>query len=286
MVMKARAFILGSIIIVNCIYTIDAKTKISLKQAIDKKIISAKSICAGGLEINCNITNLIKDSLVIMIPAGWRFNSDACKYDYQDILTTHAEVLVLGPKQSRTFDIKGFCCEYSKCGPVKGAKYTLGKLADSNLVALARFLSAHPIDLNTQQYSVWAISDNKETANITCSNDSMAGILRSFVAQVKGEPQPWYTLLKKSTVSQFGSIIDLPLKFKAKIHYDINKTCYASCYIIDEKGNQVSEIFSQWFYPEDKTYQASFNVIGLQKGNYRLVIQNKTDSLFEKSFKI
>jgi hypothetical protein len=263
-----------------------SKTKISLGQALNRKIISAKSVCAGGLEINYHITNLIKDSLVIIVPAGWRFNSDAGNNDYQDILTTHPEVFVLGSKQTKTFDVKGFCCEYTKGGPIKGAKYTLGKLADSNLVSLARFLSIHSIDLNTQQYSVWAISDNKETANITCSNDSVAQVLRTFVAHVKGEPQPWYTLLKKSNISQLGSVNDLPIRFKAKIEYAVNKACYASCYIIDEKGNQVSEIFSQWFYPENTTYQANFNVVGLQKGNYKLVLQNKTDSLFEKSFKI
>ena len=106
------------------------------------------------------------------------------------------------------------------------------------------------------------------------------------MSHVKGEPQPWYTLLKKSNISQLGSVNDLPIRFKAKTEYVVNKTCYASCYIIDEKGNQVSEIFSQWFYPENTVYQANFNVAGLQKGNYRLVLQSKTDSLFEKSFKI
>ena len=284
--MKTRSFIIVSFLLVNCVYLSQAKTKISLGQAIERKIILAKSICAGGLEINYNITNLIKDSLVILVPAGWRFNSDAGKTDYQDILTTQPAVFVLGSKQTKTFDIKGFCCEYTKGGPIKGAKYTLGKLADSNLVSLARFLSSHPIDLNTQQYSVWSISDNKETANITCSNDSIASVLRSFVARIKGEPQPWYTLLKKSNISTLGSINDLPIRFKAKIDYVVNKTCYASCYIIDDKGNQVSEIFSQWFYPENTTYQANFNVAGLQKGNYKLVLQNKTNSFFEKSFKI
>ena len=284
--MKTQSFILSSLLLVNCVYTSVAKTKVSLGQALEKKMIIAKSISAGGLEINYNITNLIKDSLVILFPAGWRFNSDAGKNDYQDILTTQPEVFVLGSKQTKTFNVKGLCCEYTKGGPIKGAKYTLGKLADSNLVSLARFLSIHPIDLNTRQYSVWAISDNKETANIACLNDSLAGVVRSFVSKVKGEPQPWYTLLKKSSISQLGSVNDLPIRFKAKIDYVINKTCYASCYIIDEKGNQVSEIFSQWFYPENTTYQANFNVAGLQKGNYKLVLQNKTDSFFEKSFKI
>jgi hypothetical protein len=284
--MKAKSYIFGTAFAIICTYTATAKTKVSLKQAFDRKLITAKSICAGGLELNYSITNLIKDSLCITIPAGWRFNSDAGKTDYQDILITHDEILVLRSKEVKIFDIKGFCCEATKGGPQKGAKYTLGKMADNSLVALAQYLKEHPADQNTQQYSVWAISDNKETANITSNNDSIAALLRSFVANIKGEPQPWYTLLKKSNVSQSGAVYDFPIRFKANITYAIAKSCYSYCYIIDEKGNTVSEIFGKWLQPENYDYKADFNVKGFKKGDYTLVLKNDKAALFEKSFKI
>ena len=68
-------------------------------------------------------------------------------------------------------------------------------MADSSLVLLARYLNTHQTDSNPEQYSVWAISDGNETANITANNDSIGALLRTFVASVKGEPFPWYTLL-------------------------------------------------------------------------------------------
>jgi hypothetical protein len=284
--MNVKSIIFGTTATLFLFNNVSAKTKVSLKQAFEKKLISAKSICAGGLELNYSITNLIKDSLCITIPAGWRFNSDAGKNDYQDILITHDEILVLRSKEVKTFDIKGFCCEATKGGPQKGAKYTLGKMADNSLVALAQYLKDHPVDQNTQQYSVWAISDNKETANITSGNDSIATLVRSFVANVKGEPQPWYTLLKKSNVSQTGAIYDFPIRFKANITYSVAKTCYSYCYIIDEKGNTVSEIFGKWLQPENYDYKADFNVRGFKKGDYTLVLKNDKSALFEKSFSI
>jgi hypothetical protein len=284
--MNVKSLIFGTTASLFCFYNLSAKTKVTLKQAFEKKLISAKSICAGGLELNYSITNLIKDSLCITIPAGWRFNSDAGKNDYQDILITHDEILVLRSKEIKTFDIKGFCCEATKGGPQKGAKYTLGKMADNSLVALAQYLKEHPADQNTQQYSVWAISDNKETANITNNNDSIAGLLRSFVANIKGEPQPWYTLLKKSNVSQTGAVYDFPIRFKANITYAVAKTCYSYCYIIDEKGNTVSEIFGKWLQSENYDYKADFNVRGFKKGDYTLVLKNDKAALFEKSFSI
>ncbi|MFN8116246.1 MAG: hypothetical protein U0W65_09040 [Bacteroidia bacterium] len=263
-----------------------AKTKVSIQKAFDKKYISAKAICKGGLELDYSVSNLLKDSLIVVIPAGWRFNSNGGKNDYQDILVTHEELLVLRPKQTKMFDIKGYCCEATKGGPIKGIPYTIGKMADSSLVLLARYLNTHKTDSNTEQYSVWAISDGKETANITSSNDSIAALLRTFVATVKGEPLPWYTLLKRARVSSSGQVSDNPIRFKADINYSVPETCYSYCYIVDANGQKVSEIFGKWLLPENTAYNANFNVAGLKKGEYKLILEGKNQFLFEKSFKI
>jgi hypothetical protein len=272
-----------SVLVTNIL---QAKTKISLQKAFDKKYITAKAVCKGGLELNYSVTNLLKDSLLIVVPAGWRFNSDAGKNDYQDILVAHEQILVMRARETKKFDIKGYCCEATKGGPVAGAPYTPGKLADSNLVQLARYLNINKIDKNAEQYSVWAISDHEETANITSTNDSLAALLRAFVSGIKGEPLPWYTLLKRARVTTSGDVQDQPVRFKADIAYVISKTCYSYCYIVDDNGNKVSEIFGTWLQPENAGYKASFNVAGLKKGVYRLILENKDNSLFERDFKI
>ncbi len=265
---------------------IQSKTKVSLQQAFQKKMITAKSICNGGLEINYSVSSLIKDSLYIVIPAGWRFNSDAGKNDYQDILVTREEILTLKPKETKKFNIRGYCCEATKGGPIKGAPYTLGKLADSSLVSLARYLNVHPYDNNSEQYSVWAISDKKETANITANNDSASTHLRNFVSTIKGEPLPWYTLLKRASITSNGSVNDNPIRFNATFNYSIPKTCYSYCYLMDSKGNKVSAIVGLWLYPENSKYNANFNVASLKKGDYKLILENEEGTLFEREFKI
>ena len=284
--MKTKQFIFAAIISLGIGGKIDSKTCVSLQKAFDNKYIKAKAVCKGGLALDYLVSNLLKDSLAIIIPAGWRFNSDAGKNDYQDILVAHEEVLVLKPKQTKTFDIKGYCCDASKGGPQSGAPYTLGKMADSALVCLARYLNNHKIDSNTEQYSVWAISDKKETANITSSNDSIATLLRSFVANIKGEPLPWYTLLKRAHVSNTGSVTDHPIRFKATINYQITEPCYSYCYILDSNGQKVSEIFGKWLLVNDTDYKANFNISALKKGDYKLVLVGKDTPLFEKTFKI
>lgn len=263
-----------------------AKTRLSLQKAFDKNYITATAICKGGLELEYTVFNTLKDSILISIPAGWRFNSNDGKIDYQDILLAHQETLVLMPKQTKKFDIKGYCCEATKAGPKKGTLYTLGKLADSSLVSLARYLNCHQLDKNTEQYSVWAISDGKETANITSNNDSITSLLRAFVAKLKGEPLPWYTLLKRSNITNYGEVQDYPVRFKANIGYGVAQPCYSYCYIIDSNGHKVSQIFGQWLLPENINYRADFNVLGLKKGDYKLILEGNNTSIFEKSFKI
>lgn len=277
---------LGIFLVIFSFTKLESKVQLSIQKAFDKKYITAKAICKGGLQLDYSVSNLVKDSLIIIIPAGWRFNSNAGKNDYQDILMAHEMFLVLKPKETKMFDIKGYCCEATKGGPQKGAPYTLGKLADSNLVSLARYLNTHQVDENTQQYSVWAISDGKETANITSNNDSIASLLRMFVAHVKGEPLPWYTLLKRAKITNSGQVQDHPVRFKADINYGVDKTCYSYCYIVDSSGQKVSEIFGQWLQPENTDYKANFNVAGFKKGEYKLVLEGKNIPLFEKKFKI
>lgn len=284
--MNTKSFILTVAASVCFSLIAESKTWLSLQKAFDKKYITAKAVCKGGLELDYSVTSLFKDSLSIIIPAGWRFNSNAGKNDYQDILMVHEQILVLSPKQTKKFDIKGYCCEATKGGPINGIPYTTGKMADSSLVSLARYLNTHKVDSNTEQYSVWAISDGKETANITSNNDSIAALLRTFVARVKGEPLPWYTLLKRAKITHSGEVQDHPVRFKADITYGVAETCYSYCYIVDCKGNKVSEIFGRWLQPQNSDYQASFNVAGLAKGEYKLVLEGKNIALFEKSFKI
>ncbi len=284
--MSTKPFLLAIIISILMMTKIIGKTSVSIQKAFDKKYITAKAICKGGLELNYSVCNLLKDTLAISIPAGWRFNSNDPKNDYQDILMTREEILTLKPKENKVLDIKGYCCEVTKSGPIAGIAYTSGKMADSNLVKLARYLNQHPFDKNTEQYSVWAISDRKETANITSTNDSIASILRTFVAGLKGEPLPWYTLLKRASISNSGTVNDHPIKFKANINYNVTQTCYTYCYIVDAKGNKVSTIIGQWLQPDSSTHKTNFNVSGLKKGDYTLILENKNTALFEKSFKI
>ncbi len=279
-------FLIPIVMVVIFNNTAKGKTYVTIQKAINSHFVSAKAMCNGGLELTLFVNNLVKDSIFINVPAGWRFNSDGGKNDYQDILITRQQIFALHAKEKKKIIIAGFCCEATKAGPVEKTPYTLGTLADSGLVTLARYLAFESVDDNTAQYAVWAVSDNKSTANIAGKNDSVAKLVRSFVAGLKGEPLPWYTLVKRASVSATGCVNDLPVKFKAVINYSVTENCYSYCYIIDKNGLKVSEIFGKWLLPQNNTYDAVFNIAGLKKGQYKLVLENKEAALFERNFDI
>lgn len=273
-------------IMAGSLQALQGKVLVSVQRALDKKIITAKAVCAGGLSVNYNVSNLSKDSICLMLPAGWRFNSDAGKNDYQDILVAHDQLLTLRPKENKTFRIEGYCCEATKHGPFKGIPYTTGRLADTGLAKIATFLNAHPADKNVEQYAVWAVSDNKPAAQITGHHDSIAMIVREFVAAMKHEQLPWYTLLKRVYIGSDGVVQEYPVKLKATLDYAVSATEYSYFYVLDENGRKVGQIKEQWLVPDGRAYPVSLDVKSFAPGSYKLVLETKDAKLVEKQFDI
>lgn len=267
-----------------CCIISEAKTSISIDQALEKRLIKTDVTCKGGLNVDYKVKNETNDSLKIIVPAGWRMNS--VKEEYQDILVTQEHILSLGKKEQKTFEIKGYCCEADHAGPSKGLKYESGKLADKNLVLVATYLNAVKLDDNTNQYAVWAVSNNKPTAHIVGKNDSLTQALRHFVSGVKGEPIPWYTLQKRVYINSYGDINEHPLLLKAKVNYSVDKTCYGYFYVVDTLGKKVAAITGQWLQPGNHDYNVNVDVKGLQKGKYKIVLASEKSQFIDKEFEI
>ncbi len=261
-----------------------ATTNLSIDDALRKSVIQADVTCKGGLVLNYKIKNKTNESLKITIPAGWRMN--CVKEEYQDVLVAHEQILAMQKNETRSFEIKGYCCEYTNSGPLKGLKYEAGNLAEPKLLLLSKYLNAGKIDENTEQYSVWAVSNNRPTANITGSNDSLTQQLRHFVASVKGEPVPWYTLRKKAQINSYGNINEYPIQMKANVNYTVDKTCYAYFYVLDTLGNKVGEIIGQWVFPGAHDYAVNLNVKGFKKGKYKMMLTTENQELIAKEFEI
>jgi hypothetical protein len=276
---KQLTFLLSTITLFS-----EAKLLISLQKALNDHVITADVTCKGGLCVDYKIKNHTDDSLTVMVPAGWRMNS--VHEQFQDILVTRDMILAMGKQEKKSFEIKGYCCEATHSGPIKGETYEPGKIASPALLKIAEYLNTNPIDENTQQYAVWAVSDNKPTNNITTSNDSIATLLRHFVAGVKGEPIPWYTLMKKVYVSPLGTISEYPIRLKANVNYSVGKTCYAWFFVTDSLGRKVGQIDGQWLQPGSHEYAVNINLKEFKKGKYKMKLAGEGEEFISRDFEI
>lgn len=264
--------------------SINATVNVSIDDAINRHMIKADVTCKGGLVLDYKIKNQTDDSLKIIVPAGWRMN--AVKGNYQDVLMAHEQILAMQKYQTKSFELKGYCCEYTNAGPVAGLKYETGKTAEPKLLLLAKYLNAQKLDQNTEQYAVWSVSNNRPTSNITAANDSLAEGLRRFVAVLKDEPIPWYTLRKKAYYSSNGFLNEYPVQLKANVDYQANTTSYAWFYVTDSLGNKVGEMIGQWVTPGNHEYLVNLNIKGFKKGKYKMTLAGEKETYIDKEIEI
>lgn len=262
--------------------------QLSLQNALDKKLVSAKVHSLGGYQGYCikmEVKNLSPDSLIILVEAGRRLNSIDEKN--QDILVVREQFVMLKKYEDKYIDVKGYCCQANNHSPNAGAKYDVSVLADKTLVLLAHYLNVNTFANEVEQNAIWAISDNKNTANVTAANDTLIVPLRNLVATIKGEPIPWYTFATKTVNYLGGRMQTFPTVLRGKLNFDNAKECYTTLHILNDKGLEVGNIIKQWtLVGNNQTYNLNMPVAGLANGKYTIELKNDEGELVKKEFKI
>lgn len=262
--------------------------RMTLQKAIERKMVSAKAISLGGYQGYCmNITlkNLSPDSLVVLVEPGRRINSVDDKF--QDILVVREEIIAMRRAEEKSAKVKGYCCQASNCAPGNGQKYDVNKLADSNLVYLARFLNQNCFDANAEQHSIWALSNNHLVANIASQTDTTLMPLKQLVAGLKGEQLPWYSVLVDTYVYRSGNISTFPQLLRGNMTYTNDKEDYVTLYIYNEKGEQVGVQRSQWLGTgTNLNYALNIPLKGIGKGKYTVALKTKDRELAAREFEI
>ncbi|MCA6437235.1 MAG: hypothetical protein IM600_02875 [Bacteroidetes bacterium] len=282
--MKNTFFLINLILVVN----LNAKTILSLKKALELKFVSAKATNNGGYQGDCmllTLTNFTKDSLEVQLEPGFVFNS---KNDSkQDIIVTREEFFVLGSQSSISKKIKGYCCQAGKSAPSSGEAYTFNFNPAKELTQLALFLNKNKFLAQAEQQAIWAISDNKNTANITGNNDSIQMQLRHYVAKLKGEPIPWYVLETKTIHYSSGNMETLALNLKGDLTFSMPNEAYAMLHVLNSKGEEVCKIIHQYLKASPNlTLPVKFSVSGLKKGKYKVELKTKNNAVCEREFEI
>jgi len=282
-----KCFITCLLILLNQL-TFAFKREMKLQRAVDLKLVNALVKSLGGHQGRCiqmTLKNLAPDSLIIFVEAGRRLNSVNDKE--QDILITAQQTIIFKKLESKSFAVEGYCCQASNNSPMKDAAYTVNKMADSNLIKLARYLNENKTDPHLAQQAIWCISNNSDLSRISSISDTVPSDLKLFVCALKGAKMPWYSVITKTFVYSNGVMHTYPLWLRGQLIFDNDKKCYTTMHVLDENGFEVCHIIQQWSYPgAAQAYSLNIPLRGLPKGKYKVELISNEKQLAVKEFEI
>lgn len=175
-------------------------TEISLTDAINRKLVTvsiagndysttgdAGSSYYGGCLL-MTIENRSKTLLKIHIEAGLLFSSSDTLE--QRMMLTREEMLALAPAKKHEQQLFAMCTQMHHQSPGSDSHFSPGKLAEGNLLAVARFLSENNYQSQAAQQAVWVVSDNNDPGSIYSENQQETARLQEFVCKLTGKKIP------------------------------------------------------------------------------------------------
>ena len=279
--MKTKIYILFALAVVFASNAIAKKDTVSIEKAFNGKFIKLDISGKGGYQGQCigmKIKSQYNDSLVVYIEAGRRLDSKDSTQ--QDILIIKDLFVSLIPRQEKSVDVTGFCCQAHNGAPLAKSIFFVGQLAEKNLYDLGRYLNTTKLNNISIQNAVWSISDNNELSSVIDDGSAEVGKLRKFLAKIKGIETPWYNIFYKKVKNQLFS--GEPERVTGNFDYYINDFSVVLVNIRDAKGTIVKS-FSVGGSVErgSYTYNLDWKVGNVPKAKYTLYLYENGRKLKE-----
>lgn len=256
-------------------------TPMSIEKALKSGYLAMEATGKGGYSGNCVQLKLINKSikpLSFVLEAGRKLNS--LDNEEQDILVTKEQIISLRAKETKNVDVFGFCCQATNRAPQKDSKFSLGKMSDSSLTALANYCGKNKFSVNDIQYSVWCLSDKHSVSSIPSNNEK----LRKFVAEIKKEEIPWYQTEFEPGVGR-QTFSNKTNKISGNISYTAATDGSMNIQVMDRNGNLMQNFTNTKVIPKGTyDYWFELQVTNWPKGKYFINIYLGNQILCKKEF--
>jgi hypothetical protein len=258
---------------------------LSIEEAVKKGFVKLTIKSKGGYTgavIEMNVHNLTSRKLDLKIEAGRKLDSK--HQNEQDILVTMDQEFFVNVNQTKTINVFGMCCQAHNSVPTAKFEYSVGYLADSNLIKLARFIDKNKYYTSySAQQSVWVVSDDNSIGSIDDEDKEVKNNLRNFVSKLTGKPIPSYEISYKS--GNDGSAMGRAVTIDGVFDYSLPNSCHATFAIYNERGDVVQLIFENLQSDKgDYKHYYTFRTKDLPKGTY--YARMNADGLLQKQTKI
>ncbi len=258
---------------------------LSVEEAAKKGFIKLTIKSKGGYTgdvIEMKVQNLTNRKLNLKIEAGRKLDSK--HQNEQDILVTREQEFFVNANQPKTINVFGMCCQAHKGAPTASFAYSVGYMADSNLIKMARFIDKNKYYSNySAQQSVWVISDNNSIGSIHDDDKEVNTMLRAFASKLTGRSIPTYEISYRS--GNDGTAMGRAVTIDGVLDYTLLQTCHSTLAIYNESGEVVQLIFKN--LDSDKgvyKHYFSFRTKDLPQGTYYARLN--ADGLLQKELKI
>lgn len=266
---------------------------ISIQDALNKNLIALTIKSLGGHSGQCILIttqNKTAGNLLIHLEAGrFMMPDDSTR---QRMIITKERLIALGPQATDTVKSYAMCTQMHKAGPLVKTIFSLGKMAEGNLLKLVEIINKNNYQTMAAQSAIWSVSDNNDITDVYSDDQGEMIILRKFVSAVKLEDA-----LTKKYADYIGFFIvktDIEdstfLKYangkiEGAIQFELTEDASLYLTLYSEKGTLVKSCFQNKLYKTGiHTVQYEFNYASTPRGNYHLKLYDSKGNILVDKF--
>lgn len=290
--MSKKHLFVGSIFMC-CAFTnqviIPEPDTISLREAIDKKMISVDATSLGGYSGECvqlDVVNTSGKKINVVIPSGGVFHP--ADEGMQDIFVVTDQVLALQKGQKLPFKVKGYCCQASDRSPSGGIGFSFEQSSNPALLELAKFMNGKTFSDGVSQEAVWCVSDGNSVSGIYNEEGSPTNDLRKEVCRITKQKDVWFSKRSNHTIAEDGFINSDPVSVEGMIEFRTEAPMDITALIKSGNGSNDYKLPGSMHVPRAGKFAYDFNlrVKGWEKGKYEVVINGGDKVLLVQEFEI
>ncbi len=188
----------------------------------------------------------------------------------QRMMVTLDQLISLDPGSNRRLKVYAMCTQMHHRSPGRESLLSMTKLAEGNLLELARFISKNRLQDDAAQQAVWVLTDNNDMANIYGNVNEMK-LLIDFVSKLTGKPKP----AVQQQIEYASGIVS------GEILFENSSPESYTLVLLDEEGTLIATYFEnrEIDRPVWTTLSWKFRYKGFPKGVYYVRLTNREQQL-------
>ncbi len=263
--------------------------KVTLQDAEKWAFVKSTVVSNGHYSGDCidlTLTNTKGSATKILVPAGTVFIADNA--GEQNILVTNDIICLLKPRETKSFDISGYCCEHNDSAPDDGSTFKTNLHSDEKVKKLVAYMKDKNYTNSVKQDAVWCVANGSSVSNISLDDEVKQKELRKFVCDLTGQTDTWYTTPQNHVMTEERRIVSETVEVNGMLSCTIEAPMDVSNEVYDAENKLVYKMPEDMTFPMKGTYDYQFRVkiTGWEKGKYYVLIKGNGKELLKQEFEI